>query len=114
MSLKCDEREHSLEMHLPFIRTVMQGHPFKLIPILVGSPSKDQEDQIADALMPYFQDDRTLFIISSDFCHWGRRFAFTRCEAGMPIYESIKDLDLRGMSFILEFTHLITLIHLSP
>ena len=35
------------------------------------------EQQYAQVLAPYLQDPRNLFVISSDFCHWGARFGFT-------------------------------------
>ena len=37
MSLRVDEDEHSLEMHLPYIREVFAARPVTLVPILVGS-----------------------------------------------------------------------------
>lgn len=40
MALDVDEREHSIEMHLPFIAHVMGGTPFTLVPILVGALSE--------------------------------------------------------------------------
>lgn len=43
MTRKTDEDEHSLEMHLPYIFHVMRGHPFSLVPILVGSLSEADE-----------------------------------------------------------------------
>ena len=27
-------------------------------------------------LAPYFDDPSSLFVISSDFCHWGSRFSY--------------------------------------
>ena len=38
-----EESEHSLEMHVPYIVRVMQGHPFKLVPMLVGTLSDEEE-----------------------------------------------------------------------
>ena len=35
------------------------------------------EQQYAQVLAPYLQDPGNLFVISSDFCHWGARFGFT-------------------------------------
>lgn len=42
-----------------------------------------------------------LFVISSDFCHWGKRFRFTyydKCHG--EIHQSIEALDKQGMSII--------------
>eukprot|EP00966_Prymnesium_polylepis_P114432 2644409-Prymnesium_polylepis.1 len=43
MPRKTDEDEHSLEMHLPYIRQVMQGQNFLLVPVLVGALSEANE-----------------------------------------------------------------------
>jgi MEMO1 family protein len=49
----------------------MVGKEFKLVPLLVGSLNKNPEVTYAELLLPYFKDPSTLFIFSSDFCHWG-------------------------------------------
>ncbi len=42
----------------------------------------------------YLADPNNLFIISSDFCHWGQRFRYTEYdERKGEIHESIKALD---------------------
>lgn len=42
----------------------------------------------------YLKDPENLFVISSDFCHWGRRFRYTYYDKSKGnIYESIEDLD---------------------
>ena len=49
----------------------------------------------------YFDDPNTMFIISSDFCHWGTRFNFTyRNENHGTIWQSIEKLDGEGMNHI--------------
>lgn len=72
-----------------------------LLPLMVGSiPSKKLPDY-AKALLPYFLDERTLFVVSSDFCHWGERFDFTHQYPEEPlIYKSIEKLDRAGMTAI--------------
>ena len=77
MQTKYEENEHSLEMHLPYISKIFSEKKISLLPLMVGSiPSKKLPDY-AKALLPYFMDERTLFVVSSDFCHWGERFDFT-------------------------------------
>jgi len=76
MSHKVDEDEHSMEMHLPYIAHRMKGKDFTLVPILVGNLSVDSEIAYGKLLAPYLSDPRNFFIISSDFCHWGKRFRF--------------------------------------
>lgn len=44
-----------------------------------------------------------LFVFSSDFCHWGRRFRYTYlppAPASLPIYERIRILDKEGANTI--------------
>lgn len=35
------------------------------------------EAKYGEILAPYLDDPSNLFVISSDFCHWGRRFSYT-------------------------------------
>lgn len=51
-----------------------------LVPILVGATSAATERQFGQILAPYLADPTTVFIISSDFCHWGARFQYTHYE----------------------------------
>ena len=53
--------------------------------------------------MPYFSDEKTLFVISSDFCHWGDHFDYKPMLAGFKedeIHKSISELDKQAMSLI--------------
>ncbi len=60
--------EHSLEVQLPFIQHKFKKG-YKIIPIVIGSQSKEDCNILASALLPYF-NDKNLFIISSDFSHY--------------------------------------------
>lgn len=55
-------------------------------------------DKYGKIFAPYFDDSSTLFIFSSDFCHWGTRFNFEyyKPEDGQ-IWQSIQKLDGEGM-----------------
>lgn len=68
-----------------------------------------------EILAKYFDDPKNLFIVSSDFCHWGSRFRYTYYtktndddhpiklgvhneeKVTRPIHESIKELDHRAI-----------------
>jgi MEMO1 family protein len=67
-----EEKEHSLEMHLPYIRK-MFGSNFKLVPMMVGGTSPEQEKAYGKCLAKYFDRKDSIFVISSDFCHWGTK-----------------------------------------
>ncbi|MCO5565805.1 hypothetical protein L7F22_019480 [Adiantum nelumboides] len=111
MSRQVDEDEHSIEMHLPYIRKVFENQNIKIVPILVGSISDSKENSFGKLLAPYLKRRKTLFVISSDFCHWGSRFRYTHYQANLeediqhlkstnsisinnpPIHASIRALD---------------------
>ena len=71
MSLAVDEREHSLEMHMPYLVHLFGGTDATLVPIMVGALSEQTEALVGRLLAPYLADPQNLFVISSDFCHWG-------------------------------------------
>lgn len=75
-----------------------------LLPMMVGQVREEQLAEVGQALKPFFLDDRTLFVISSDFCHWGESFDYQRIEDGFKvpgeIYKSIEALDKQGMAHI--------------
>jgi hypothetical protein len=99
MSVSVDEREHSLEMHLPYIVQVMGQRQYTLVPIMVGAINEAAEQRFGRLLAPYLADPENLFVISSDFCHWGERFGFSYhdpCHGG-EIYQSVEALDRKGM-----------------
>ncbi|XP_040564237.1 protein MEMO1 [Lepeophtheirus salmonis] len=108
VSLKAEEDEHSIELHLPYIAKMMepkQGE-FTIVPILVGSLSPDKEYKYGKILAKYLMDPSNLFVISTDFCHWGNRFNYTYYDqkAG-EIHESISNLDHKGMKIIESMDH---------
>ncbi|PIA18378.1 UPF0103-domain-containing protein [Coemansia reversa NRRL 1564] len=124
MSLKVDEDEHSLEMHLPYIYKVFEQHinEIKLVPILVGNLRFGKEHKYGEILAPYLADKQNFFVISSDFCHWGSRFGYTLYKesdnsravmlsrrsdrpAGVPVWQSIERLDFAGMEAIAHIDH---------
>ena len=73
------DREHCLEVQLPFLQQVFEEVP-PIVPIVIGTQRLSLLEQIAEALEPYFIPDN-LFIISSDFSHY-------------PSYEDAKASDL--------------------
>jgi len=103
MSQQTDEDEHSLEMTLPFIAKVMEDYKnnFQIVPIMVGSLTPEREAKFGGILAKYLADPSNLFVISSDFCHWGQRFHYDYYdESKGHIYQSIQHLDKVGMDII--------------
>ena len=58
-------REHSLEVHVPFLQSVLGA--FRLVPIVVGDASPDEMAALFDAL---WGGDETLIVVSSDLSHY--------------------------------------------
>lgn len=118
MSHTVDQEEHSIEMHLPYIAKVWADRQVQVVPILVGNIKPVMIEKYARCFSRYLADTRTLFVISSDFCHWGSRFRYTRYQAehadpfmvtsttfdhvdpAFPIFRSIEALDVEGMAAI--------------
>jgi MEMO1 family protein len=65
--------EHSLEIQLPFLQRVLPGA--RVVPVLVGSLQDDDYAPVAAVLRRLAGSD-TVFIVSSDFVHYGWRFAY--------------------------------------
>eukprot|EP01088_Endostelium_zonatum_P016868 TRINITY_DN4735_c0_g1_i1.p1 TRINITY_DN4735_c0_g1~~TRINITY_DN4735_c0_g1_i1.p1 ORF type:complete len:332 (+),score=73.85 TRINITY_DN4735_c0_g1_i1:181-1176(+) len=103
MTKSVDEAEHSIELHLPYIAKMFhdQLSTVKIVPVLVGSAQKDQSEQYAQIFAKYLDNDENFFIISSDFCHWGKRFSYQWHDPNHgDICDSIEWLDRQGMSII--------------
>ena len=73
------DREHCLEVQLPFLQTLFKEVP-PIVPIVIGSQRLDVLEKLAEVLEPYYNEEN-LFIISSDFSHY-------------PSYEDAKKSDL--------------------
>jgi len=59
------EGEHSLEVHLPFLQTILGG--FTLVPLLVGDAAPEE---VAEVLRLLWGGPETLVVISSDLSHY--------------------------------------------
>lgn len=57
--------EHSLEVHLPFLQTVLDR--FKLVPLAVGYAEAEQVAEVLEALWGGLE---TLIVVSSDLSHY--------------------------------------------
>ena len=62
------EREHSIEVQLPFLQYWLKK-PFSIVPIIVGGESPATCSQLGAALDPFLNSDN-LFVISTDFSHY--------------------------------------------
>ena len=72
------DREHCLEVQLPFLQRMFKEVP-PIVPIVISTNDYDKLKRMAEILKPYFTDERSaegrsqgenLFVISSDFSHY--------------------------------------------
>lgn len=74
---------------------------FTIVPVLVGSLNPEREAAYGRIFARYLAEPQNLFVISSDFCHWGQRFRYTYYEQSWgDIYQSITTLDRMVRTFI--------------
>jgi AmmeMemoRadiSam system protein B len=57
--------EHSLEVHLPFLQTLLSE--FKIVPLAVGDA---RSDEVAEVLEALWGGPETLIVVSSDLSHY--------------------------------------------
>ncbi|HSD10924.1 MAG TPA: AmmeMemoRadiSam system protein B [Candidatus Binatia bacterium] len=65
--------EHSLEIQLPFLQRVLPG--LSVVPLLAGRLEEGDYARVG-ILLDRLASDETIFLISSDFTHFGRRFGY--------------------------------------
>jgi len=117
LPMHVDEAEHSLELQLPFLAELFLNSPKRrhlppatIVPILVGQVNARSEALYGQLLAPFLQRKGTLFVVSSDFCHWGAQFGYTRVgspslaktyrDGPHPDNARIEGLDREGMDYI--------------
>lgn len=114
MDQTTDEREHSGEMQFPYIAKLFvdcnrKPGKMKVLPIMVGALSTDKEKIFGKILSSYLARNEIFTIVSSDFCHWGKRFDYAPTSAPgemkapstiSEIYEYIEWMDRLGMDKI--------------
>ena len=76
------DREHCLEVQLPFLQRLFTKSVPPIVPIIISTNDFQKLQQMADVLKPYFNDEN-LFIISSDFSHY-------------PTYDDAYEADTRS------------------
>ena len=62
------DREHCLEVQLPFLQRRYKEVP-PIVPIIISTNDYQKLERMAEILKPYFTDEN-LFVISSDFSHY--------------------------------------------
>lgn len=63
------EKEHSIEVQLPFLQTVLKD--FTIVPILIGSPTKQSFQYLTERLTEMLrEDEKAIIIASTDLSHF--------------------------------------------
>jgi len=92
-------QEHSLEVELPILQNILNIK--NIIPIICGSINVASARTVAKALRPFYQED-ILWIISSDFTHYGDSFLYTPFQGDNDFRKRISELDFQAINLIKE------------
>lgn len=63
------QKEHAIEVEIPFLQRIYKDKDFKIVPIAVGNPESKDITILSDALYDAMNED-TLLIISVDLSHY--------------------------------------------
>ncbi len=86
------EQEHSLEVQVPFLQTVL-GH-FTLLPLVAGEASAEE---VAEVLEKCWGGPETLIVISSDLSHYENYKTARAMDTAAS--EAILAMDERGLDY---------------
>jgi len=89
-------QEHAIEVELPIWQFLFGDRP--VVPLITGQMDYREIVAAGEALREYLTPD-TLWIVSSDFTHYGRNFCYL--PFGEPVQENLRALDDEALSFIL-------------
>ncbi|GMV35277.1 MAG: MEMO1 family protein [Chloroflexota bacterium] len=64
-----NDREHSLEIELPFLQRVF-SHAFKLLPIMIRAQEESVARQLGEALAQTLQNKNAILVASTDLSHF--------------------------------------------
>ncbi|MDP8215750.1 MAG: AmmeMemoRadiSam system protein B [Candidatus Kaelpia imicola] len=92
--------ENSIELQIPFLQVILSD--FKIIPIVVGQLNIERVEKAAEILKNYVSGD-SIFIISSDFTHYGYRYDYVPFNDN--IKENIRRLDYGAIEKIENLDH---------
>lgn len=81
--------EHSIEVQVPFIQTVLPQA--KIIPILMGLPNRDTVFSLAESLIRTISDSDVLVVVSTDLSHYYTKSKANKIDANT--LDLIKRLD---------------------
>jgi AmmeMemoRadiSam system protein B len=77
-----NDPEHSLEIQLPFLQTVLT-QPFSLLPVMLQTRSYDLTDAVGDSLGEVLKDRQALLVASTDLSHFYNEKTANRLDEEM-------------------------------
>ena len=69
LQLIANDREHSLEIQLPFLQTALE-EPFRLLPLMVRTADAQMLEKTGSILADLVRDQKTLLVASTDLSHF--------------------------------------------
>ena len=90
------QREHSLEVQLPFLQETLKE--FSIVPMVMGGQTTPEDaDAVARGLRPLL-DGKTAIVVSTDFTHYGPNYDYVPFREGVP--EKMRALDLGAWELV--------------
>jgi len=85
-------QEHSLEVQIPFLQTVLDN--FTIVPIIMGNQNPQLCDRLADALVSVVRNENILLVASTDLYHG---YSYNDCYASDSlVLKTIGAFDIDG------------------
>ncbi|MBN2160462.1 MAG: AmmeMemoRadiSam system protein B [Spirochaetes bacterium] len=93
------EREHAIEIHLPFLQRIFGSKlesSIPVLPILIGDIDDGEARTVARKIAAVAAGRSPLFIVSSDFTHYGPRFGYRPFRHAGPQVTAARLAELDG------------------
>ncbi len=85
-------QEHSLEVQIPFLQTILSN--FKIVPIVIGDQSPVICEKLADAIVKVCKDKNVILVASTDLYHG---HSYDDCyRSDSLVLKTIKEFDIDG------------------
>lgn len=81
------DREHGIEVQLPFLKAIYKDKPFSIIPVVFGDKSIQTVNEIVRLILENCNQKKTLIIASSDMSHF-----YT--------YDRAREMDLAALDYL--------------
>lgn len=92
--------EHSAQIEYPLLQLAVGGG-FSIVPLVMGAFGRDQMAMCARAIAR-LMDERTLFVLSSDFTHYGEDFSYAPygTDGGEDVRAKVAAVDEEAFSLV--------------